>query len=204
MDTDQLVAAVIDTHSPVAAAVSRRLRIARWRTESGDKVHEVLDTLALTSSRLDALVFAPTLNHDTDVPITELVTALVDGCEAALPKLRSNSGSVVVVVSAEMLGAATRPQLAAGYGALTSAARSLALRLAADTVTVNIIATTAAALGAVAPPDEDRRPALLPREVDPDDVAAAVQFFADPRSRYITGQVLYCCGGSTLLSSLSV
>ncbi|MDJ0420244.1 SDR family oxidoreductase [Rhodococcus opacus] len=204
MDTDQLVAAVIDTHSPVADAVSRRLHAARWRTESGDKVHEVLATLALTSTRLDALVFAPALNHNTDVPVTELVTALVDGCDAALPTLRSDGGSVVVVVGAEMLGASTRPQVAAGYGALTSAARSLALRLATDAVTVNIIATTAGALGATAPPDQDRRPALLPHEVEADDVAAAVQFFTDPRSRYITGQVLYCCGGSTLLSSLSV
>jgi NAD(P)-dependent dehydrogenase (short-subunit alcohol dehydrogenase family) len=31
-----------------------------------------------------------------------------------------------------------------------------------------------------------------------DDIANAVSFFADRRSSYVTGQVLYVCGGTTL------
>ena len=40
--------------------------------------------------------------------------------------------------------------------------------------------------------------------VTPEDIAAAVAFFLDRRSGYITGQILHCCGGASLLSSLSV
>lgn len=37
-----------------------------------------------------------------------------------------------------------------------------------------------------------------------EDIAAAVAFFMDRRSGYITGQIMHCCGGASLLSSLSV
>jgi NAD(P)-dependent dehydrogenase (short-subunit alcohol dehydrogenase family) len=33
-----------------------------------------------------------------------------------------------------------------------------------------------------------------------DDVARAVLFFADPQNSFVTGQVLYVCGGSSLAS----
>jgi NAD(P)-dependent dehydrogenase (short-subunit alcohol dehydrogenase family) len=53
-----------------------------------------------------------------------------------------------------------------------------------------------------APPDGDPAP-LLPDPINPSDIAEAVAFLADPRSRYITGQLLFCTGGSHLLSSMS-
>jgi acetyl-CoA acetyltransferase len=45
---------------------------------------------------------------------------------------------------------------------------------------------------------------LTGEPVTPEDIAATVTFFLDRRSGYITGQVLHCCGGASLLSSLSV
>ena len=45
---------------------------------------------------------------------------------------------------------------------------------------------------------------LTGEPVTADDIAAAVAFFLDRRSGYITGQILHCCGGASLLSSLSV
>jgi NAD(P)-dependent dehydrogenase (short-subunit alcohol dehydrogenase family) len=33
-----------------------------------------------------------------------------------------------------------------------------------------------------------------------DDVARAVSFFADPQNSFVTGQVLYVCGGSSVAS----
>jgi NAD(P)-dependent dehydrogenase (short-subunit alcohol dehydrogenase family) len=45
---------------------------------------------------------------------------------------------------------------------------------------------------------------LTGEPVTPEDIAAAITFFLDRRSGYITGQVLHCCGGASLLSSLSV
>ncbi|WP_153064316.1 SDR family oxidoreductase, partial [Acidovorax sp. ST3] len=34
----------------------------------------------------------------------------------------------------------------------------------------------------------------------PDDIARAVRFFAEPGSSYVTGQLLYVCGGRSLSS----
>ena len=34
----------------------------------------------------------------------------------------------------------------------------------------------------------------------PEDIAQAVRFFAEPASSYITGQLLYVCGGRSLSS----
>jgi 3-oxoacyl-[acyl-carrier protein] reductase len=34
----------------------------------------------------------------------------------------------------------------------------------------------------------------------PDDIALAVEFFLDPAASYITGQILYVCGGRSLSS----
>jgi NAD(P)-dependent dehydrogenase (short-subunit alcohol dehydrogenase family) len=45
---------------------------------------------------------------------------------------------------------------------------------------------------------------LTGEPVTADDIAAAVAFFLDRRSGYLTGQILHCCGGVSLLSSLSV
>jgi NAD(P)-dependent dehydrogenase (short-subunit alcohol dehydrogenase family) len=33
---------------------------------------------------------------------------------------------------------------------------------------------------------------------EPDDVARAVSFFADARNSFVTGQVLYVCGGASV------
>ena len=108
----------------------------------------------------------------------------------------AGGGSIVVVGGRDQLGSARRPEAASIAGALASLVRSLALELAPARVRVNLVAPTDPAI-------DDVR-SLLPDGVAPEDVAATVAFLADPRSSYITGQILFCCGGSSLLSSLSV
>ncbi|MEV6657253.1 SDR family oxidoreductase [Nocardia fluminea] len=98
--------------------------------------------------------------------------------------------------SRDQLGSADRVEAAAVAGALASVVRSLALKLAPQQIRVNLIAPGDPAAGDVR--------SLLPKPVAVEDVAATAAFLADPRSSYITGQILFCCGGSSLLSSLSV
>jgi NAD(P)-dependent dehydrogenase (short-subunit alcohol dehydrogenase family) len=103
---------------------------------------------------------------------------------------------VVVLGSRDWLGAAGHTEQASIGGALVSAVRSLALELGRRAVTVNLVVGL-----------PEREPSgvrtLLPHPVSADDLAAAAEFFLDRRSSYITGQVLYCCAGANLLSSLS-
>ncbi|MEU1802720.1 SDR family oxidoreductase [Streptomyces sp. NPDC019937] len=108
----------------------------------------------------------------------------------------AGGGAIVVVGSRDQLGSGKRAEAAAVAGALASVVRSLALELAPAQVRVNLVAP-------FDPSVEDVR-SLLPTPVAVEDVAATVAFLADPRSSYITGQILFCCGGASLLSSLSV
>ena len=117
---------------------------------------------------------------------------------------------VAAVGSRDWLGWPSRPRAAAEAAALVAMVRSLALENGQAGITVNSV------IGI--PPDaasrRDAGPApgthllepvaLTGAPVTPEDLAAAVAFFLDPRSGYITGQTLHCCGGASLLSSLSV
>jgi NAD(P)-dependent dehydrogenase (short-subunit alcohol dehydrogenase family) len=102
---------------------------------------------------------------------------------------------VVVVGSRDQLGWGERPEHAAEAAAVFGAARSLALRLAPLGITVNVVAGL---------PAGDGPAALLPEPATAADLAAAIAFLAHPRSRYVTGQLVFCDAGAALLSSLSV
>jgi NAD(P)-dependent dehydrogenase (short-subunit alcohol dehydrogenase family) len=110
-----------------------------------------------------------------------------------LPLFAEQGARVVVIGSRDWLGSPGHSERAAVAGGLVSAVRSLALEHGRRAITVNLV---------VGMPEHDQR-TLLPWQVSADDLAAAVEFFLDRRSSYLTGQVLYCCAGANLLSSLS-
>ncbi|PRX50130.1 enoyl-ACP reductase-like protein [Prauserella shujinwangii] len=177
--------------SVTGAAIRARLRAQGWAVE------------AAASRDPDALVFDPGLLDDPPVVPPNRV---VD--EFLAESQRHHMSRIVVVSTRDQLGWSTRPELAAAGGALVSAARSLALRLAPKGTTVNVVAAfppRSSALRDERTSDASAEPSeLTPEPVTAEDVANVVAFFLHPRSHYITGQVLYCCGGTSLLSSLSV
>lgn len=127
------------------------------------------------------------------------VSAFQSALHEHLPHCADREGGgarVVVLGSRDWLGAAGYAEQAAIGGGLVSAVRSLALELGRRAITVNLV---------VGLPEHDPSSVqgLLPWEVSADDIAAATEFFLDRRSSYLTGQVLYCCAGASLLSSLS-
>ncbi|MEV0287925.1 SDR family oxidoreductase [Kribbella sp. NPDC050820] len=166
---------------------------------------EVLRDQPATTT-IDALVFNPGLYEDTTASTDPLPRAcqlepLVDAHRQQL--ISAGGGAVVVIAARDWLGAAPRIRLAAAAGALVAAARSLALSMAPAGVTVNVVVPNfSGPPPANEVPTEPRR--LTPHKITSVDIANAVAFFADARSRYITGQVFYVDGGSSLLSSLSV
>jgi len=48
--------------------------------------------------------------------------------------------------------------------------------------------------------DSLKKSVPMQRIGQPDDIAQAVRFFAEPASSYVTGQLLYVCGGRSLSS----
>lgn len=149
---------------------------------------------------VDAVVYDPALFGSA--PRLDAAAELLGLVESCRLRPRDEGGAAVVAIgSRDQLGSGERPQVAAVAGALASAVRSLALRLAPDGVTVNLIAPQLIDTGSQ--PSNSVR-GLLPEPVSLSDIASTAAFLIDPRSRYVTGQVLFCCAGASLLSSLSV
>jgi NAD(P)-dependent dehydrogenase (short-subunit alcohol dehydrogenase family) len=128
--------------------------------------------------------------------------------QAALPAMRSAGfGRIILISSRAALGLATRTAYSATKAGMIGMARTWALELAPDGITVNVVAPgpirETEMFHAVVPADSPREEALaaaipVKRLGAPDDVAHAVMFFASPQSSFITGQTLFVCGGSSI------
>lgn len=170
------------------------------------------EALAEPDQTVHGVVYLPGLlsavRHENADPAMSLL-ALVDALQPHLASRQQGGARVVAVGSRDWLGWPSRPTVAAQAAALVATVRSLALAHGQAGVTVNAVIglpfDAADKRGAgPAPGTHLYEPVPLTSEpVGPDDIAAAVAFFLDDRSGYITGQVLHCCGGASLLSSLS-
>jgi 3-oxoacyl-[acyl-carrier protein] reductase len=135
------------------------------------------------------------------------VAAAVTLTQAALPAMRAaRFGRIVLVSSRAVLGLATRTSYSATKAGLIGLARTWALELAPEGITANVIAP--------GPIETDNFYEIIPRGSpkvaqvaqsipvrrlgQPEDVARAVMFFAAPEAGFVTGQVLYVCGGTSV------
>ena len=130
-------------------------------------------------------------------------------CRAVLPgMIESRFGRIVNISSRAWLGNRGQTNYSASKGAVISFTRSLALETAEHGITVNAIAPGIHDTPMFRKLDVGVREKLaktvpVGRIGTAEDVAAAVAFFADERSSYVTGQTLYVCGGRSL-AGLSV
>ena len=150
--------------------------------------------------------------EDLDALVALHLGAAIQLVQEMLPGMRERRfGRIVLISSRAALGAATRTAYSATKAGLIGMARTWALELAVDGITVNVVAPgpirTDMYHGIVAAGSEQdlRLAASVPvgRIGDAGDVARAVAFFAAPANGYVTGQTLFVCGGSSV-SSLKV
>ncbi|MCY1450138.1 3-oxoacyl-[acyl-carrier-protein] reductase FabG [compost metagenome] len=88
---------------------------------------------------------------------------------------------------------------------MVSLTRTLAIELAKHGITANAIAPGAIDTPILDPLTTEQRERIIKtipvgRIGKPEDIAHAVLSFASPNASYITGQVLYVCGGRSLSS----
>jgi 3-oxoacyl-[acyl-carrier protein] reductase len=127
--------------------------------------------------------------------------------QALLPGMRAAGfGRVVNMSSRVVLGKELRTAYAASKAGLVGLTRGWALELGGHGVTVNAVGPGPIATDlflAANPADSPRTRAIVEsvpvgRLGEPVDVAHAVGFFLDDAAGFVTGQVLYVCGGLTV------
>jgi 3-oxoacyl-[acyl-carrier protein] reductase len=130
--------------------------------------------------------------------------------QAALAGMRERKfGRIVLISSRAALGLQTRTSYGATKAGMIGMARTWALELAPFGITVNVVAPGPIGdtdmFRDVVPAGSDREAAVakaipVGRLGRSDDVARAVAFFADPQNSFVTGQLLYVCGGASIAS----
>jgi NAD(P)-dependent dehydrogenase (short-subunit alcohol dehydrogenase family) len=182
------------------------------RQATADAARELVQRFDVTAVVHNAGVIRPSLLADVRLEDLDALVELHLGCaiqlvQAALPGMRERRhGRVVLLSSRAALGAQTRTSYSATKAGMIGMARTWALELAADGITVNVVAPGPIHTDMfydVIPAGSERERKLaesipVKRVGEPGDVARAVSFFVHPDNGFITGQVLYVCGGASL------
>ncbi len=187
-------------------------------TATRDAVAGVVKQFAVSTVVHNAGVIRPNLLADVREEDLHDLTQLHLGAallivQAALPGMRQrNFGRIVLISSRAALGLPTRTVYSATKAGMIGMARTWALELAPSGITVNVVAPgpieDTEMFRQVIPAGDERAAALaktipVQRLGRSDDVARAVMFFADPENSFVTGQVMFVCGGASV-SSFSI
>jgi 3-oxoacyl-[acyl-carrier protein] reductase len=141
--------------------------------------------------------------------LTDLhLTAALSLMQATLPTMKQQHyGRVVLISTRAVLGLARRTAYSATKAGMLGLARTWALELGADGITVNVVAPgpieATEMFHELIPADSPKLPGIINavpvrRLGRPEDVARAVLFFIAPEAGFVTGQTLFVCGGTSI------
>ena len=182
------------------------------RGATAEAAQDLVRRFDVTTVVHNAGVIRPALLADVKLDDLDALVDIHLGCaiqlvQAALPAMRAQRfGRIVLLSSRAAVGLATRTSYSATKAGMLGMARTWALELAPEGITVNVVAPgpirTDMFYDVVERGSEKERAlaASVPvkRLGDSADVARAVAFFADPANSFVTGQVLYVCGGTSV------
>jgi 3-oxoacyl-[acyl-carrier protein] reductase len=146
-------------------------------------------------------------DEDLDFVVNLQLRASLIMTQAFTPLMRkAGHGRIVNIASRSVLGKAERTVYSATKAGLVAYTRTWAMELGAQGITVNAIAPGPIATDLFEksnPPGAPQTQRIIDSIVvkrlgTPQDIARSALFFLAPEAGFITGQVLYVCGGTTL------
>lgn len=214
---DRVAAADIDADGAQRTADEHPGAITAFTVDVADRASvdalhaAVTDRLGVTTTLVNAAGWdrtAPFLDATAD--FAEKVVAInylgpVNLCGAFLPGMvDSGRGRIVNIASdAGRVGSSGESIYAGAKGGVIALTKSLAREMARHTITVNCVCPGPTDTPLFQAQDERLKEALVRaipfrRLARPDEVAAAVLFFASEAASFVTGQVLSVSGGLTM------
>jgi len=194
---DRLHGYMVDLTDPAAtAAIARDIAAAHAVDRLVHNAGMILPNLLADADPADILTLAQ-LHLAAPMALTQ----------AMLPAMEARGfGRILFIGSRASMGMATRSAYASTKAGVHGLARTWAQELAPKGITVNVIAPGPVLTDnfwGIVPKDGELQQKIadgipVRRIGTPDDVANAALFFLADEAGFVTGQVLYVCGGTSL------